>query len=119
MHNKRHFTRIKFETNARIEFNHAIYKVELLDISLKGALIHSEKPTPMKTGDCCILRIHLPSSSINLVFNALLVHLDQNNLGFKFTGEDSDTMTHLRRLLELNIGDFEKVTHELHFLVKE
>ena len=69
MHNKRHFTRIKFETDAKVVLHHTPYTVELLDISLKGALVHTQAPIPMNIGNSCMLRIHLPSSSINLAFN--------------------------------------------------
>jgi len=45
--------------------------------------------------DCCTLIICLHSSDIKLIFEAELTHIHKNNLGFKFLGEDVDTMTHL------------------------
>ena len=61
---------------------------------------------------------HFPSSEITLTFNAELVHNHQNKLGLKFWSTDINTMTHLRRLLELNVADYDAITHELSFLVE-
>ncbi len=116
---KRNFSRINFAANAQIEFNSEIFESELLDIALKGALIRPKTQTPLERGNCCILRIFLHSSDITLTFNAELVHIQQNDLGFRFINIDIDTMTHLRRLLDLNIGDQDKITNELSFLLKE
>ena len=119
MESKRRFSRVNFVAKTHMEFNNNIYEGELLDISLKGALLHSRVKIPLKKGDCCILKIHLHSSDIILTFNAELAHLQQNDLGFKFTSEDVDTMTHLRRLLDLNVGNHDKITDELSFWLKE
>lgn len=118
MQDRRNFSRIKFGTEVQIKLNNKTFEGELLDISLKGALIQSNIQTPIKIGDCCALRFYLTSSVIRLKFNVELVHLHQNKLGFKFLSEDVDTMTHLRRLLELNVGEEDRITHELSFLSK-
>ena len=44
---------------------------------------------------------------------AKLAHQEENHYGFVFQSEDLDTFAHLRRLLELNLGDSEIVDHEL------
>ena len=67
----------------------------------------------------CTLIIHLHSSDIKLIFDAELVHIHENNLGFKFISEDIGTMTHLRNLVSLNVGDYDKITDELDLWLKE
>lgn len=111
----RYFSRIKFTTQAHLEVNNSIHELELLDISLRGALLRSKTHLPLGKGTCCTLRIHLPTSHITLSFTAELVHLHENNLGFKFFDADIDTMTHLRNLLGNNTGNPDQITHELHF----
>jgi len=111
----RYFSRIKFPAQAQIELNNTIHKLELLDISLRGALLHSQIYLPLTLGTRCVLRIYLPATNVTLTFNAELVHLNENNFGFKFLDADIDTMTHLRNLLGHNIGDHDQITHELHF----
>ena len=69
--------------------------------------------------DRCTLIIHLHSSDIKLIFEVYLVYIHKNNLGFKFLGEVVGTMTHLRNLLSLNVGDYDKTTDELDYWLKE
>lgn len=118
MSKERYFSRIKFKATAQIEFDGKEYHAELLDISIKGALFNSEIHSAAKIGDICNINIHLPSSDISLTINAELVHLHKINVGFKFTGIDTDTLTHLRRLIELNTGNSEKTAQELSFWLK-
>jgi hypothetical protein len=115
MSGNRYFSRIKFPAHVQIEFNDTTHTLELFDISLRGALLHSQIPILLKTGTCCILKVYLPLSTIILTFHAELVHLHGNNFGFKFLDADVDTMTHLRNLLGYNIGNPDQITHEFHF----
>jgi len=116
---KRYFSRINFKAHSQIEFNDKVYEGELLDLSLRGALLNFKEQIPIKMNDSGTLIIHLHSSDIKLIFDAELVHIHENNLGFKFISEDIGTMTHLRNLLSLNIGDYDKITDELDFWLKE
>ncbi len=118
MDEKRYFSRIKFKANSQIEFNDKDYEAELLDLSLRGALLNFKEQIPVKMNDCCTLIIYLHSSDIKLIFDAELVHIHENNLGFKFISEDVGTMTHLRNLVSLNVGDYDKITDELEFWLK-
>jgi c-di-GMP-binding flagellar brake protein YcgR len=119
MDEKRYFSRISFKAHSQIEFNNKVYEGELLDLSLRGALLNSKDQIPMKQSDNCTLIIHLHSSDIKLIFEAKLTHIHENNIGFKFLEEDVGTMTHLRNLLSLNVGDYDKITDELEFWLKE
>jgi len=116
MEEKRRFTRIKFVTDVRIKVKEHTFDGDLIDLSLNGALMHSNKQALLTLGEECELCFYLPSSDITLVFNVKLSHSENQNLGFEFVSEDLDTMTHLRRLLELNMGDDEKITEELSVL---
>ena len=118
MDDRRYFSRIKFSAQTQIECNNKVYEGKMLDISLKGALLHFKDHIPLEKSDHCVIRIYLHSSDITLVFDAELVHLCNNNLGFKFLSEDIDTITHLRKLLSLNVGDYDKITDELAFWLK-
>ncbi len=115
MDDKRYFSRINFTAKSQIEIDDKVYPGELLDLSLRGALLKFEEQIPAKMSDICTLTINLHSSDIRLIFDAELVHIDQKGLGFKFISEDVGTMTHLRNLLSLNVGDYDKITDELEF----
>ena len=119
MTEKRHFQRVPFATEAEINCNEKKYHGELLDISLQGALIQGEGTIPLEKGTVCELSIQLLDSEIILQFDVNLVHREEDRFGFRFIGEDTETMTHLRRLLELNIGSSEEIDKEISFWLKD
>ena len=119
MAERRNFQRIPFTTDAEILCNNKKYKGELLDISLKGALILGTGQVQLEMGSRCDLTIHLLETEIALNFEADLVHCEGNKLGFKFVSEDTETAMHLRRLLELNIGSSDEIEKEIAFWLKQ
>ena len=119
MKEHRYFSRINFTVAAKLQFDSQLYETELLDLSLKGALIQTQADVPLKKGDIAELKFDLNAPDISMSFNAELVHLHKNNLGFKFNSLDITTLTHLRRLLELNTGNSEQITNELSFWLQE
>ena len=118
MEENRNFSRVKFQAHTKIEIEGHPYGSELLDISMKGALIKSAVKLPLNLKDDALIKIFLPSSSVSMNFSARLVHLEGDHYGFKFTSYDANSMTHLRRLLEFNLDDQEQVIKELFFLQK-
>jgi len=119
MDERRNFQRVPFATQAEINCNGKKYHGELLDISLQGALVLGKGIIPLEEGSCCELSIHLLDSEITLQFEANLLHRRDNKFGFKFISEDTETATHLRRLLELNIGSSETIDREVAFWLKD
>jgi hypothetical protein len=91
----------------------------LLDISLHGALVQAKNDIPIEMGDSCEVSIHLLESEITMLFEADLAHKHENRFGFKFTGGDTETITHLRRLMELNIGSSEVLDREISLWLEE
>ena len=119
MSERRNFQRVPFATEVEIYCNEKIYTGELLDISLQGALIRGEKNIPIEDDKNCELLIKLVGSEIIMKFDVTLIHRDKDRFGFRFIGEDTETMTHLRRLLELNIGSSEAIDREISFWLKD
>lgn len=112
MHERR-FRRILFEAQAIVSSEGNEYSCELLDLAMKGALLASDKHLRVRLGQICQLCITLQGAPISLKFEAELVHQDADHYGFKFISEDLDTLTHLRKLIELNTGDAEATRNEL------
>jgi c-di-GMP-binding flagellar brake protein YcgR len=119
MAERRNFQRVPFATKAEINCNEKKYHGELLDISLLGALIHGKGTIPLEEGSICELLIHLLDSEIIMQFDVDLVHRKEDRFGFRFIGNDTETMIHLRRLLELNIGSSEAIDKEISFWLKD
>ncbi len=111
--NHRRFRRIPFETQVSIDTGQGAWTGELLDVAMKGALVGTNGNLPIALGDQCRLSISLPGSPISMDFQAELIHEEELHYGFKFISENLETLTHLRKLIELNTGDAEATRSEL------
>jgi hypothetical protein len=112
MHNRR-FRRVPFEAGVKLDIGQNSWMGELLDVAMKGAMVGTEKPLTLPIGAQGALCITLHSSPITLDFKVELVHSENIRYGFKFISEDLETLTHLRKLIELNTGDAEATRSEL------
>ena len=113
MENRRQFTRILFSITAELEIEDLTYPVSIHDISLNGALVtavDSEKPLKGKLGT---LRFLLSDRESEVIMNIAVVHVEANETGLQCNAIDIDSVTHLRRLVELNLGDSEQLNKEL------
>jgi hypothetical protein len=109
----RRFRRIPFEAEVMLKVQDQTFTGELLDVAMKGAMVGIEKKFSLKLGGQCSLSITLPGSPIQLDFEAELIHVEGHHYGFKFISENLATLTHLRKIIELNTGDVEATRSEL------
>ena len=114
---RRHFSRVKFDADINLKFNEINFRGHLIDISLKGALIEYTDDIDLKKEDRGELIVTLGDSDIILKINVTVMYHNNFELGVRFGEMELETVMHLRRLVELNIGDSEKVRDELFFLV--
>jgi hypothetical protein len=116
---RRHFGRIPFGIETILRTPEETYLGTLLDISLNGALLEFPySPEAFKKRTLGWLKIRLENETI-LEFTVENAHIDGLQIGVKFTEFNLETLSHLRRLLELNSGDPDQVKKELHFLVEQ
>ena len=111
--NNRHFRRIPFQAEVTLSSDQDVWTGELLDVAMKGAMVGTDAPLPLSLGAKYNLCISLPGTPISLDFQAELVHSEESCYGFKFISENLETLTHLRKLIELNTGDAEATRSEL------
>lgn len=104
---RRQFSRIAFHTPASLDLPDGHVDVVLLDISLKGALIRLPAETAFGEGAVCVLRIQLDEAESGdlISMDARVAHVEGRNAGLLCRTIDIDSVTHLRRLVELNLGD--------------
>ncbi|AAZ24640.1 PilZ domain-containing protein [Colwellia psychrerythraea] len=113
MDDRRQFTRILFSIKAELKIEKNIYHVSIHDISLNGALvtaIESEQPLKGKVGTLHFL-LSDKESEVNM--SIAIVHEEKNETGLQCNAIDIDSVTHLRRLVELNLGNNEQLNKEL------
>ena len=114
---RRHFSRIEFDGLCTINYNQVLYKAQLVDICLTGALVQATQLIEISSGQNASLSIELLSTT-KIEILATLVKRDVDLLHFRLENIDLESTSHLRRLLELNLGDASLMERELHQLTK-
>lgn len=103
---RRRFHRILFDAQTTIESEGIIYHTTLLDISLKGALAKIPPKWQPRAGEPVTLSIKLNEENDTAIgMRALCAHIEADRVGFLCDEIDMDSISLLRRLVELNIGD--------------
>jgi hypothetical protein len=115
--NRRLFTRIPFEIHAVLGVGTERHDCTLVDISLKGALVEQAQPWMLPLGAPCTLSFRLAGDDATLDMTGVVAHVEQSRLGMRCTEIDLDSMTRLRRLVELNLGDEAALHREIHAML--
>ena len=113
MENRRIFTRILFSISAKLVIDETVYPVTLHDISLAGALIKRDSSTPSLQSKKGILHFFLNGNESEVIMHMTVVHEQDKEVGLKCNGIDLDSISYLRRLVELNLGDDSQLHKEL------
>ena len=114
---RRTFSRITFDADTSMQQGGDIWAVTLLDISLKGLLIEKPDDWSADPGKEFHVSIHL-SDSTSITMTVSQRHEENNQIGFECNHIDIDSIHHLRRLVELNIGDMDLLEREVAALGK-
>ncbi len=116
---QRHFWRAAFHSPARLTFaNGVTHESQVCDLSLKGALLEIQGEIPCKTGERCRLQIDL-SPEVFIRMQTTVRHVHGQRVGLHCDEIDIDSMTALRRLVELNSGDVSLLERELVRLIQD
>ncbi len=114
---RRRFSRITFHRPAELEALAEQVSCELLDVSLKGALVEAPASFRGAVGQRCTLTIRLDAGDAVIRMDGEIVHREGTQAGIRCHEIDLDSMSHLRRLVELNVGDEQVLHRELSALV--
>ncbi len=115
---KRHFSRIPFDACVRVSSGGAAWESQLLDVSLRGVLIRRPDDWHPAIGQPFDLRITLNGDLEAVIqMQTAASHEGPACIGFTCEHIDLDSMTHLRRLVELNLGEPDLLDRELEALV--
>lgn len=107
---QRRFKRIPFDMPGRIVDTTT---VRVIDVSLKGALIAKPPNWKGSKGDTISIELPLDSGEAVIRMDMRVAHIEAERIGLACEYIDLDSITHLRRLVELNIGDDELLQREL------
>lgn|SRR5690606_18812756 len=113
---RRRFSRVDFEAEVELSQGNTHCTAELIDISLKGLLLHlphAHKFDEQQAIDACV-RL---SDQTPIAMSTRIAHQSSHQLGLMCELIDLDSIGHLRRLIELNLGDPGAAERELAELI--
>ena len=115
---KRQFTRVPFDADVRlVKQSSDAWDSRLYDISLKGALIAAPNNWDGERGDEYLLEVFLAGEDIKIDMNVSVAHGGDGRIGFHCEFIDIDSISHLHRLMELNMGNEEQLEREISEMI--
>ncbi len=115
---RRRFHRVGFNADATLKLSFGSISVEVLDISLAGALLKIDSAITMEGRQQGLLIIKL-SEEVQIRINGdLLAHSDGSYAMHRQLNAPEDDH-HLRRLLELNLGDSKLMERDIEALIAD
>jgi len=115
---RRRYHRVGFHADAWLKFDQRSIPVELLDISLTGALLNINSDTNLDDGAAAKLSVELGAEVEFDMTGSLVPHCDGNFALHRDLSLVEDDH-HLRRLLELNLGDPNLMDRDIETLVAD
>ncbi len=114
---RRRFKRIAFDAKTELTQGESHWQVQLVDLSLKGMLIERPEPWQADTQELFNADIKL-SSDAHVQMEVRLTHDNNGQLGFVCKHITQESISHLRRVIELNLADPEELDRELAALIE-
>lgn len=118
MSEHRHFTRISFDAQTTVSQGNHSWPVDLIDISLNGVLFKQPDVWSIHPGNPLMINIRLADHT-HIKMECNLVHTTPIYVGCQCSFIDVDSITLLKRLVELNVGSDEFIERELAALINE
>lgn len=112
----RRFLRTTFQAPARLNLAGQLRPVQLLDVSLKGALVDAGLALHCPVGTSGRLRLQLSPTTF-IAMDVQVRRVQGSRLGLHCVHIDLDSVTHLRQLLERNAQDPSLLGRDLAVLV--
>ena len=118
---RRMYQRVNFDGTAELSNNEQSFTCQITDLSLRGVLVRPFGVVRADVGTEFTLLIPLSndqdSNDLKIQMTLELAHSNPDGLGFKCTSIDLDSITHLRKIIELNSTNPELLDRDFETLV--
>lgn len=117
---RRRFSRIPFDSQAHINSKEGELHLNchVHDVSINGILIEKPDNWQGEIGSHYQIDLLLEQGQLVIRMETVVSHIDDKMIGFICEHIDLDSITHLKRLVELNLGDPDLLHRELHALLE-
>lgn len=113
---RRKFSRVLFDAQVELAQYDYQWHATLLDISLKGLLLQGSLPDTICADKTILVKILLADNT-TIAMAVTVAHQEDNQVGLVCAAIDIDSVCHLRRLIELNLGNSQAAERELSELI--
>ncbi|GFZ65756.1 cyclic diguanosine monophosphate-binding protein [Pseudomonas amygdali pv. eriobotryae] len=114
---RRRFKRIAFDAKTDLKQGDQTWKVQLVDLSLKGLLI--ERPDPWNGDQTQPFEVDIIlSNDAHVKMDVKITHDNNRQLGFVCRHIGLESISHLKRLVGLNLGAPQELDRELAALIE-
>jgi len=111
---KRAVHRVPFISSIKLDIDRQTINSLLLNISLMGALIDIENTDRIFLNKTCEIELNLGAGILLNLTGCVVRHNKRNHtIGVMWEQMDIDTAVHLKRLLELNLGDHQLIEQDI------
>ncbi len=116
--NKRKFNRVTHDARATLSTPERTWPCTVEDISLKGCMVSLPTNWTLDPNITYRLSIHL-SYAIHIEMDVVRAHQDGHLVGLRCVDIDADSISELKRLIELNLGDSAMLDRDIHALIDQ
>lgn len=117
MQDKRIFQRVLFSHDAKLVCNGESHIVQILDLSLHGFLCTKPDALNVSLKDETTLILTLEQGR-KIVMESTVVHVENSHLGMSSHHIDIDSVSELKRLIQLNLANDDLLNRELAMLAR-
>ncbi|OIQ48071.1 MAG: hypothetical protein BM565_03215 [Gammaproteobacteria bacterium MedPE] len=117
MQDKRIFQRVLFSHDAKLLCNGESHIVQVLDLSMHGFLCTKPNTLDVSLNDETTLILTLEQGR-KIVMESTVVHIDNSHLGMSSHHIDIDSISELKRLIQLNLANDDLLNRELDMLAR-
>ncbi len=115
---RRKFSRVLFDAHVELAQGDQHWRANLLDISLKGLLLQHSHRDQLDPNQVILAKVIL-SDNTCIAMSVSVAHEHGQQLGLACQAIDIDSISHLRRLIEFNLGDAQAAERELTELISD
>ncbi|MFM2588957.1 PilZ domain-containing protein [Vibrio sp. TBV020] len=113
---RRRFSRIVYQTQAELTQDSTKVYAAVSDLSLHGLLLTSDQSTLLDTDKQVDVEFSLSGSDVSIQLVGNIVGLNNNVIRLCIDHIDIESIGHLKRLVELNVGDDELLHRDIEHL---
>ena len=110
---RRTYSRVAFTAEILMQCGHEEWSSNLIDISLKGMLVEPPSGLDFDIDNPFAIALFL-GEDVSIHARVKIAHInDKGYWGLRWLHIDTDSLTHLRRLLELNLENPDLIDREI------